>query len=148
MTTQSDTGSHRSVHLARSAPGVFRATNSRGGTLEVGTGDDDSPDRFTPVELLLTAIGGCSGIDVDILTARRSEPETFELEVGAEKVRDGDGNHLADVTLTFRVTFPDGAAGDAARTVLPDAVQRSHDRLCTVSRTVELPTPVTVVVQG
>ena len=44
--------------------------------------------------------------------------------------------------MTFRVRFPDGPEGDAARALLPDAVHRSHDRWCTVSRTVELPTPV------
>ncbi|MDQ2848960.1 MAG: hypothetical protein M3Y77_22105, partial [Actinomycetota bacterium] len=60
------------------------------------------------------------------------------------KVRDDDGNHLTDVALQFRVDFPAGEAGDAARAVLPDAVRKSHERLCTVSRTVELPTPVTV----
>jgi len=39
--------------------------------------------------------------------------------------------------------FPAGADGDAARAVLPDAIRKSHDRLCTVGRTVELGTPIT-----
>lgn len=94
--------------------------------------------------MLLAAIGGCSGIDVDILTSRRSAPERFEIEVGADKIRDDDGNHLGNVAMTFRITFPEGPGGDAARAVLPDAVRKSHERLCTVSRTVELPTPVRV----
>lgn len=115
--------------------------NARGGVIEFGSGDTD---EFTPVELLLAAIGGCSGIDVDILTSRRSAPDRFEIEVGADKVRDSGGNHLDDVAMTFRVTFPDGVEGDAARAVLPDAIRKSHERLCTVSRTVELPTPVRV----
>lgn len=140
--TDATPDNHRSVEISRTAPGRFRVTNARGATIDFGSGGDE----FTPVELLLAAIGGCSGIDVDILTSRRSEPDSFEIEVGADKVRDGNGNHLANVGLTFRVTFPEGDAGDAARTVLPDAVQRSHDRLCTVSRTVELPTPVSVTI--
>ena len=44
--------------------------------------------------------------------------------------------------MTFRIAFPSGPDGDAARAVLPEAVQRSHDRLCTVGRTVELATPI------
>jgi putative redox protein len=36
-----------------------------------------------------------------------------------------------------------GAHGDAARAILPDVVKKSHDRLCTVSRTIEVGTPVT-----
>jgi len=93
-------------------------------------------------ELLLIAIGGCTAIDVDILTSRRSEPESFQIDVEADKVRDDGGNHLANITVTYRVTFPEGEDGDQARAILPDAVRRSHDRLCTVGRTVELPTPI------
>ncbi len=59
-------------------------------------------------------------------------------------MRDGGGNHLTDLSVTFRVEFADGEAGDAARNVLPDALRKSHDRLCTVTRTVELGTPVSV----
>ncbi len=44
--------------------------------------------------------------------------------------------------MTFRVRFPGGEGGDKARALLPDAVKKSHDRLCTVSRTVELGTPI------
>jgi putative redox protein len=70
------------------------------------------------------------------------EQQAFEVHVDAEKVRDDAGNHLADIVVTFRVRFPDGEGGDKARALLPDAVRKSHDRLCTVSRTVELGTPV------
>ena len=45
--------------------------------------------------------------------------------------------------INFEVSFPDGESGDAAEAVLPIAIRKSHDRLCTVTRTVELPTPVT-----
>jgi uncharacterized OsmC-like protein len=130
---------HRSVTIERTANGRFRATNERDGQLTFGTGDGTD---FTPTELLLAAIGGCTAIDIDILTTRRAEPETFEVEVEADKVRDADGNHLSGITVTFRVTFPEGEGGDAARALLPDAVLKSHDRLCTVGRTVELGTPI------
>jgi putative redox protein len=133
----------RSVSISRTAPGRFSATNVRGGRMEFGSGDDE---EFTPVELLLVAIGGCSGVDVDLITGRRAQPDSFVVDVQAEKIRDEGGNRLTDVVVTFHVAFPSGEAGDAARAVLPDAVKRSHDRLCTVSRTVELPTPVTSVV--
>jgi uncharacterized OsmC-like protein len=49
--------------------------------------------------------------------------------------------------VTFRIRFPDGEGGDKARALLPDAVKRSHEQLCTVSRTVELGTPVTSVIE-
>ena len=136
---------HRMVTITRTSVGRYQAVNSRGGTLEFGTGDVDD---FTPVELLLTAIGGCTAVDVDILTTRRAEPESFEVEVGGDKVRDEGGNRMEDLTVTFRLKFPQGEGGDAARALVPDAVKRSHDRLCTVSRAVELGTPVAVRIES
>ncbi len=130
---------HRAVTIRRVSSGRFTATNDRGGQVTFGSGDAAD---LSPVDLLLAAIGGCTAMDVDILTSRRAEPESFEISVDAEKVRDAEGNHLTDIVLTFRLAFPDGPAGDAAREILPDAVRKSHDRLCTVSRTVELGTPV------
>ncbi len=43
---------------------------------------------FTPVELMLAAIGGCTRIDVDVVTSRRAEPEAFEVAVNADKIKD------------------------------------------------------------
>jgi putative redox protein len=136
---------HRVVTVSREPDGVFTAANVRGGTLTVG---DGTGKTFTPTELLLAAIGACTAIDVATLTSRRAEPDAFEVHVDAEKVRDDDGNRLQDLAVTFRVSFPDGTGGDAARELLPEAVRRSHDRLCTVSRTVELGTPVATRVVG
>jgi putative redox protein len=131
---------HRQVTLSRIANSKYLVTNARGGQMTIGTGEGTD---FTPVELLLVAIGGCTAIDVDILTSRRAEPDSFEVEVGGEKLHDEKGrNHMADITVTFRVVFPDGEGGDKARALLPDAVRRSHESLCTVSRTVELGTPI------
>lgn len=132
---------HRQVTIERVANSMYTVTNSRGGQITIGSGGGTD---FTPVELLLTAIGGCTAIDVDILTSRRAEPSSFVIEVGAEKVRDEKGrNQLEDITVTFRISFPEGEDGGKARELLPDAVRRSHQSLCTVSRTVYLGTPVT-----
>ena len=130
---------HRTVTITRTSAGRYAAVNGRGGTLEFGTGDVED---FTPVELLLTAIGGCTAVDVDIFTTRRAEPESFVVQVDGEKSKDGGGNRMEELSVTFRLKFPEGQGGDAARALLPEVVQRSHDRLCTVSRTVELGTPV------
>lgn len=135
---------HRRVTLERLDTGVYRATNPRGGQVTFGSMADDA---FTPVELLLAAIGGCSAVDVDVVTGRRSAPDAFEVVVEADKVRDDVGNVLQDIQLTFRVAFPAGEAGDRARDVLPRAARTSHDRTCTVSRTVEAGTPVTVHIE-
>jgi putative redox protein len=131
--------SHRSVRLERIENSRYTASNVRGGQIRMGTGEAVD---FTPVELLLAAIGGCTAVDVDLLTSRRAEPDSFEIVIDAEKIRDAAGNRLTDIVVTFRISFPDGEAGDRARALLPDAVKKSHDRLCTVSRTVEIGTPI------
>lgn len=133
----------RQVGLERTGASRYVATNARGGQVPIGDGSDDT---FTPVELLLAAIAGCSAIDVDMLTTRLSEPEGFAVSAQGEKVQDADGHHLTDLLVRFAVAFPEGADGDRARDRLPDAVAKSRDRLCTVLRTVALPSPVTFTV--
>ncbi len=139
MSSDKEPENRRAVSLTRTSANRYAATNPRGGRLTFGHGQDSD---FTPVELLLAATGGCSAIDVDLLTSRLAEPEALEVEVSADKLRDSDGNHLGEVEVRFRVRFGDGEGADRARERLPDAVAKSRDRLCTVSRTVQLPTPV------
>ena|SRR5436309_47569 len=134
----------RSVRLERVGPGRFVVHNVRGGSITIeGSGSED----FTPIELLLAAISGCTAMDVEAITGKRAEPTAFEITMTGHKVRDENGtNRMRDLSVEFHVTFPEDEGGDAARAVLPRAVQMSHDRLCTVSRTVELGTPVATVI--
>lgn len=136
---------HRQVELTRTALGRYLATNARGGSIPLGGGDSED---FTPVELLLVAIAGCSAVDVDHITSRRAEPEAFDVvSEGVKTSTTGEGNHMSDLEVTFRLRFPEGEAGDRAREMLPRAVAQSHDRLCTVSRTVQRGEPVTMHVE-
>lgn len=129
------------VQVRRLSHLSFEARNERGGTVSIGSGDSS---EFTPVELLMAAIAGCGAIDVDLITHRRSEPDSFNVDVQASKVKDSTGNRLEDIEVTFSVTFPEGEDGDRARLLLGRGIQQAHDRLCTVSRTIELGTPVTM----
>jgi putative redox protein len=130
---------HRWVSLDRLDEGVYVARNARGHELRFGSKD---PDGFTPVELFLAAIAGCTAVDVDVVTGRRAAADEFSARIEARYVRDDLGNRLEDLALTFHVVFPDGEAGDAARAILPRVLQTSHDKTCTVSRTVEIGTPI------
>jgi len=135
----------RSVSLSRTGPYTFEAVNSRGTRLVLGEGDTSD---FTPIEVLLAAVAACSAMDVDHITRRRAEPDSFDVAVSAPKLHDELGNHLGEIELDFRVVFPAGPDGDRARSVLGRALAQSRDRLCTVARTVQLPTPVTYLVDG
>jgi putative redox protein len=133
------------VNLSRLSQHHFEATNSRGGTLSFGrkwTGE------FTPVELLLVAIAGCTAMDVDAITVKRSEPVRFQISCSGQSTKSAHGNHVTDIHVDFDVEFPDSEEGRAAEDVLGKAIRKSHDRLCTVTRTVELPTPVDARLRG
>ncbi|QNE17294.1 OsmC family peroxiredoxin [Kribbella qitaiheensis] len=138
----------RSINFERTANSKYLVHNVRGGTLSVGSGGETDTD-FTPVELLLAAIGACSAIDVDVVVSRRAEPTEFSAVVRGDKIRDPEqGNRMENLAVEFTIQFPEDEAGDKAREALPRAVKMSHDRLCTVSRTVELGTPIhTTVVE-
>ena len=101
----------RSVRLERVAAGRYAVTNPRGGTVMLGRGQDSD---YTPVELLLAAIAGCTSVDVDEVTTRRSEPESFVVDCSGVKVSDNLGNLLSEVEVTFRISFPDTESGAAA----------------------------------
>jgi uncharacterized OsmC-like protein len=133
----------RTISIERTAKARYDAHNVRGGTISIGEGGGGTD--FTPVELLLVAIAGCTAIDIDYITSKRAEPLELSATVTGDKIRSAEhGNHLTNLEVSFTVTFPEGEAGDAAREALPMAVQRSHERLCTVGRTIEAGTPITM----
>lgn len=133
--------SSRSVHIERTGAQSFAITNVRGTTLRIGEGQNDD---FTPVELLLAAIGGCNAVTVDALT-KRSEPEKFEVDVVAEKTKSTDGGtQLEDIRVTFSVQFPKDESGRKMTERLPGAIEKSHRLYCTVGRTVEPGTPIAI----
>ncbi len=132
-----------SVTLHRTAQGQYRAQNSRGASVEIAA----NGEAFSPGELFLASLAACSAVGVGLMTSRRAEPELFEVKGSGHKSTEG-GNHFEDLTVTFRLRFPEGTGGDAARDRIPAAIRASHDRDCTVSRTVETGTPVVFVVEA
>lgn len=136
--------SARSITLTRTGEHRYTATSPSGASVELGRGEG----LLTPVELLLAAIAGCSAIDVDTVTSRRAEPDRFTVTASGERVTDRDGGvRLAGLRVGFDLAFPDTAEGREAASLVERCVRLSHDKNCTVSRTVEAGTPVEMVVE-
>ena len=128
-----------SIELTREATNRYVARNAAGVEVTFGRGDD----LMSPVELLLAAIAGCSSIDVDTVTSRSSEPAEFKVEASGNKIaEDSGGSRLEDLNLSFNLSFPDDEGGRKAAGLVDRLVKLSHDKYCTVSRTVEHGTPV------
>ena len=129
----------RSVELTRTATGRYTARNPAGAEITFGRGDD----LMSPVDLLLAAVAGCSAVDVDTATSRSAEPSAFRVEATGQKIVEENGaNRLEDLHLSFHLLFPDDAAGRKAAGMVERLVALSHDKYCTVSRTVEHGTAV------
>ena len=140
--TEPTKADHRSIDLHKVGEHLFKATNGRGGVVSVGTADGVD---FSPVELLLAGLAACGALDLDFITGKRAAFETFAARSEGDVVRDGNGNHMVNLQVTFDVSFPAGESGDAARAVVPATLDRIRDRLCTVGRTVQLGEPVAYV---
>ena len=131
----------RFIDLTKIGEGRYKAKNRRGGVLPIGSGDDDDPD-FSPIELLLAAIAGCSAIDLDLITGKRVAATSFDVHTEGHKIRDEKGTRMVDLRVSVDITWPEGADGDRAREMLPGALRQVRDRLCTVARTVQLGEPI------
>lgn len=129
----------RSVSVERISEMHYRATGANGATLDFGRGEG----LLTPVELLLAAIAGCSSVDLDVVTSRKSEPENFTVESSGIRVKNEDGAvRLDDIQVSFNVTFPATEEGAKAEKMIDRLIKLSAEKDCTVSRTVEHETKV------
>jgi len=122
------------VRVERTDDGGFRATNARGAEVRMGSGEEEG--AFTPVELLLAAVGGCNIVTVEPLTAQRGQRLVrLAMTVAADKV---ESNRLGPVTVTYDVEVPSAEADEVFRAV----AGRVHEKYCTVSRSLEEGTEV------
>ena len=126
------------VRVERTEDGGFRATNARGAEGRIGAGEEEG--AFTPVELLLAAVGGCNIVTVEPLTAKRGQRLIrLAMTVESEKV---EPNLLGPVTVTYDVEVPSEQADEVFRAV----ADRVHAKYCTVSRSLQEGTEVRLVI--
>ncbi|GAA5042505.1 putative OsmC-like protein [Thermocatellispora tengchongensis] len=117
----------------------FVARNGRGAEIKLGSSAEE--DVFTPVELLLAAVGGCNIVSVEPLTAKRGHRLVrLAMTVEAEKI---EPTLLGPVTVTYEVELPEGDL--KADEVFRAVAHRVHDRHCTVTRSLERGTKVEIV---
>lgn len=104
-----------------------RAVTGSGFAMPMDSGDVAEPAGAGPRELVLAGLGGCTGMDVaSILAKKRQVPETYRVEVVAETA--------ADPPRVFtRVVVEHQVSGAVAPEPLRRAVELSATRYCPVS---------------
>jgi uncharacterized OsmC-like protein len=125
------------LEVQRQGEHEFIGRNERGA--EVRLGRKGQQGAFSPAELLQIATAGCSAVTAEELITRRvGEDSKFRVEVSADR-REG-ASELDAAYVRFDVDL-DGL-DTAQREALAAAVDRSIDKLCTVSRTLKKGIPV------
>jgi putative redox protein len=115
------------IRLVANEDGTVVAENEHGARIVIGS---SSANRFSSVELLVAALGGCAGGDfVNLMEKQRTPLAPVELEVTAERAP-GKAQRLAWLRVAYRVDVAeaDAAKVERARGLIPE-------RTCTVSRT-------------
>lgn len=128
------------VEVRRTGEHTFVATNGRGG--EVTIGRDGVLDGFTPGELLLAAIAGCSAVTVESLVTRRIGDDA-EVTFHADRTKEPDDpNTFSAVQVAGEWAL--SSLDEQERAKLAEAAHRAIDRACTVSRSVKRGTPISL----
>lgn len=82
-----------------------------------------------PMELLLVALGGCTGMDVvSLLDKLRAEYDGIQLEIEAER-EDEHPKVFTEVHVKYKIF------GDPEESKVEKAVEQSQEKYCSVSAT-------------
>ncbi len=96
--------------------------------MDVSSAEGGDAAASSPKELLLFALGGCTGTDVvSILQKRRQDVRAFAIEIEADEV-DDTPKVFTEARLVYRVDGPDISPVDVLR-----AIHLSLEKYCSVS---------------
>lgn len=111
---------------------LFECTNSKGKSILLDNTTRENAKGVSPMESLLMAVAGCSGIDVvSILKKQRQEISNFSAEVEGERVQMDEAKPFKNIMVKFFID------GNVDPTKALKAAQLSFEKYCSVSKTLE-----------
>lgn len=111
---------------------LFECKNSAGNIILLDNTRQEDAKGVSPMESVLMAVAGCSGIDiVMILKKQRQIITSFKAEVEGERVEVEDAKPFKSIRVVF---FLEGEI-DTKKAL--KAVQLSFEKYCSVSKTLE-----------
>lgn len=111
---------------------LFECTNSAGNSILLDNTSQTGAKGVSPMESVLMAVAGCSGIDmVTILKKQRQNVTKFSAEVEGERIPVDDAKPFKSILVKFFVD------GDVDPAKAQKAAQLSFEKYCSVSKTLE-----------
>lgn len=111
---------------------LFECKNSAGNTILLDNTRQEDAKGVSPMESVLMAVAGCSGIDiVMILKKQRQIITSFKAEVEGERVEVEDAKPFKSIRVVFFLE------GEIETKKALKAVQLSFEKYCSVSKTLE-----------
>jgi putative redox protein len=115
---------------------LFKASTAHG-SVDLASGLDEPGNGVTPMELLATALGGCTAMDVvSILVKMRQPLESFSVEVSGERAEEHP-KRFTSLEVVYRLK------GDLDERKVERAISLSEERYCSVEATLRPALPIT-----
>lgn len=112
----------------------MEAQNEEGGLIRMdgSTEIGGLEGGFSPMQLLLAGVGGCSAIDIiGILKKQRQDLQDLKVEVEGDRQSKEEYSEFTDIHIKYIFT------GDLDDAKVERAINLSLDKYCSVSKTME-----------
>jgi putative redox protein len=112
----------------------MEAINEEGNRLLLDNASNNGEPKtgMSPMQLILTAVGGCSAIDVLLILKKQKQViESFEVEIDGNKEKIEDYSLFKDICLHFKMS------GSIDADKAERAVKLSLEKYCSVSKILE-----------
>lgn len=118
----------------------FVGTNERGNKVDMDTGVEEGGhgEGAGPMQLLIMAVGGCSGIDIlSILKKGRQQVDSFNVDLTAERAEGEVPSLFTKVHAHYTLE------GELDSDKVRRAIALSIEKYCSVSKTLEATAEIT-----
>ena len=117
---------------------LFECANQAGNKILLDNTSQPNAQGVSPMESVLMAVAGCSGIDmVSILKKQRQEITAFSAEVEGERVQVDEAKPFKSISVKFFLK------GDIDPRKALKAAELSFEKYCSVSITLEASVKIT-----
>jgi putative redox protein len=118
----------RKITLSMLADKEYESVNESGNRIGIDMYDSEKKQHQSPMELLLSALAGCSAVDaVQMMKKKRREVSSFAIEAIGDR-NEGIPAYYTSIHLRFTLTSP-----DATEQEFEKVVRLAVEKYCSVA---------------